>query len=88
MNDSNMEKSDSREAVIQNLKDAGCSTGIIKDFMASFDGGDVIEQITLLEGHRKQLLNKVHKEEKRISCLDYLVYQIKKNSIEKKEGYL
>lgn len=31
-----------------------------------------------LEKQRNVLLNKVHKEEKRIDCLDYLVYQIRR----------
>ena len=62
--------------VVQNLKDAGCNADIIKKFMIFLAEGNVREQLTLLEGHRKQLLNKVHKEEKCISCLDYLVYQM------------
>lgn len=68
----------SGETVIQNLKDAGCNADSIEKFMAFFENGNVKEQLTLLANHRKQLLNKVHKEEKCISCLDYLVYQIKK----------
>ncbi len=28
--------------------------------------------------HRKGLLEKIHKEEQQISCLDYLVYTMKK----------
>ena len=30
----------------------------------------------MLSEYRKQLLDNVHREEKRIDCLDYLVYQI------------
>lgn len=41
---------DYRDAIVQNLKDAGCSAGIIENY----------------------------EEEKEISCLDYLIYQIKK----------
>lgn len=69
---------ETREAVAQNLKDAGCSTDTITDFLAFYDEGNVQKQLSILESHRKQLLSKVHSEEKRISCLDYLVYQIKK----------
>lgn len=67
---------DTREAVVQNLKDAGCSTETMEEFLKYFDKGDIQKQLLLLECHRKQLLSKVHKEEKRISCVDYLVYQI------------
>ncbi|MDC7288723.1 hypothetical protein NXH76_13020 [Blautia schinkii] len=69
---------ESREAVIQNLKDAGCCEDMIKDFLLYFDKNQKEKQLELLETHRKQLLNIVHMEEKRICCLDYLVYQIKK----------
>lgn len=72
-----MMNSEFRESMVQNLKDAGCSEGTIDDFLSLYDEGDVSEQLTLLECHRKQLLSKVHKEEKCISCLDYLVYQIR-----------
>ena len=69
--------SESREAVVQNLKDAGCSPDTIKDFLLYFDREQKEEQITLLEKHRRELLNVVHKAEKKIYCLDYLIYQIK-----------
>lgn len=68
---------ESKEVVIQNLKDAGCSPDTIKDFLLYLDGNRKEEQLALLEKHRSELLNVVHKEEKKIYCLDYLVYQIK-----------
>ena len=74
---------ESREKVVQNLKDAGCSKEAIKDFLLYFGGNKKEEQLALLEKHRKELLSVVHKEEKKIYCLDYLVYQIKNK---KKEG--
>lgn len=72
-----MKSFETREAVSQNLKDAGCSVDTIKAFMEYYDTGNVREQLLLLERHREQLLSKVHKEERHISCLDYLVYQVK-----------
>ncbi|QEK16172.1 hypothetical protein LAJLEIBI_00152 [[Clostridium] hylemonae DSM 15053] len=68
---------ESREKVVQNLKDAGCGPDIIEDFLLYFDREQKEEQITLLEKHRRELLNVVHKAEKKIYCLDYLIYQIK-----------
>ncbi len=41
--------------------------------------GDTLEQLKLLSIHRERLLDRVHREEKRIDCLDYLVYQIQKS---------
>ena len=67
---------DSEEDVIQNLKDAGCDQEIIKCFLACMEQDDLSGQLRLMEGHRKCLLDKVHEEEKKIDCLDYLVYQM------------
>ena len=71
---------DSRENLIQNLKDAGCCEKMICDFMECFDKADIDRQIALLELHRDDLLDNVHSEERKISCLDYLLYQIRKTS--------
>lgn len=68
---------DSKEAVVQNLRDAGCSPNTIRCFMGYFDQGDWNDQLRLLEEHRESILNRVHEEERQIDCLDYLVYQIK-----------
>ena len=53
---------------------------MICDFMGYFDEEDIDRQIALLELHRDDLLNNVHSEERKISCLDYLLYQIRKTS--------
>ena len=71
---------DSRENLIQNLKDAGCCEKMICDFMECFDEKNIDRQIALLELHRDDLLDNVHSEERKISCLDYLLYQIRKTS--------
>lgn len=73
-----------REAVIQNLEDAGCGTELIQDFMGWFDKGQQAKQLELLERQREYLLGRVHMDERRISCLDYLVYQIQGQSAEKR----
>lgn len=68
----------SKEAVIQNLKDAGCAQDIIECCIACMEQGKKHELLKRLEDHRKGLLHKVHEEEKHIDCLDYLVYQIRR----------
>lgn len=62
--------------VLQNLTDAGCTDEMVEKFMALQDSEDEEQQIRLLSGHRKHLLEKLHKDEKRIDCLDYLIYQM------------
>ena len=67
----------SKEAVIQNLEDAGCAPDIIECCMSCMEQGKKKELLKRLEEHRKALLHKVHEEEKHIDCLDYLVSQIR-----------
>ena len=62
--------------VLQNLKDAGCTDEMVEKFMDLQDSDDEEQQIRLLSGHRKYLLEKLNRDEKRIDCLDYLIYQM------------
>ena len=39
---------------------------------------DIKNIIRLLRKHRQSTLDTIHKEEKQISCLDYLVFQLEK----------
>lgn len=66
--------------VVQNLKDAGCDGDTVKQFIALAETGEKQGQFKLLEKHRSELLDKVHKSEKQIDCLDYLIYQMRKAS--------
>ena len=75
----------SRESVIQNLEDAGCKTEMIREFLGGFDKGQQTKQLELLEHQREYLLGRVHTDERRISCLDYLIYQIRGKSTGKRQ---
>ncbi|MCM1345332.1 MAG: hypothetical protein NC305_18420 [Lachnospiraceae bacterium] len=75
----------SEEDVIQNLKDAGCDQETIERFMNCMEQDDLTGQLRLMEEHRKCILDRVHKEEKQIDCLDYLVYQIGRNNVDVKK---
>lgn len=70
----------SKAAIVQNLKDAGCSQATIDCCLTCLDTGQKQELLKRLEKHRKGLLEKVHKGEKQIDCLDYLVFQIERCS--------
>ena len=67
-------------AIIQNLKDAGCSQETIDCCITCLDMGQKEELLKRLDKHRKGLLDKVHEGEKQIDCLDYLVFQIGRSS--------
>lgn len=69
----------SRKAVIQNLIDAGCTQEMAEYIMIQLDEDDIEALLKALEQHRSCLLSLVHEKEKQIDCLDYLVYQIKRN---------
>lgn len=71
-------RTDSEAAVIQNLKDAGCDDTTIASFLADWRGGKIAEGVRTLKKHRRALLTAVHAGQKRIDCLDYLIYHIDK----------
>lgn len=73
-----MSNDTSVQSVIQNLEDAGCDSKTIEEFLSLNAEGKTKEQLKLLARQRQQLLDRVHKEERRIDCLDYLTYQINK----------
>ena len=64
--------------LILNLKAAGCDGTLIQEFLDCWKVGKTAEQLQLLSQKREGLLAQVHREEKQIHCLDYLVYQIEK----------
>lgn len=62
--------------LILNLKAAGLDEALIRQFLVCRKAGKTTEQLQLLSQNRARLLDMVHREEKQIHCLDYLVYQI------------
>ena len=66
------------QALLDNLEDAGCDAQFAERFLALEQAGQYQEQLKLLSHHRRQLLDSLHREGRRIDCLDYLVYQLEK----------
>ena len=73
----NSEKNET--AIIQNLKDAGCGSDTITAFIEDFRNEKIADGLKILAVHRRSLLEELHKEQKQIDCLDYLVYKLEKN---------
>lgn len=69
------------KAIIRNLLDAGCSEDMITAFLKSRRMGNKEEGFRILREQRKSLLDEVHHGEKKIDCLDYLVYQMKREKV-------
>ena len=71
------------QKLIQNLKDSNCSENLIKEIVTLDNKGEISKELKLLEFHRKNLLNSLHKFQKQIDCLDYLIFKIKTKIKEK-----
>ncbi|WP_349770191.1 flavodoxin family protein [Hungatella sp.] len=69
---------DNVDTVEGNLKDAGCDETLVKEFIKLIKTGERKRQLRMLEKHRSNLLEEIHKNEKKIECLDYLVCQMEK----------
>lgn len=69
------------ESIVRNLRDSGCGEDIIEAFIDNLHKEKYSEGLKLLTAHRHTLLDELHKEQKRIDCLDYLVYKMKKEKM-------
>lgn len=67
-----------KEALLQNLQDAGCTQDIIEQFIKNYDADNSVNQISILAEYRNNLLSKVHEEQGKLDCLDYLLFQLRK----------
>lgn len=70
----------SEENIIQNLQDAGCDSTVIKKFIECLENESLEKQLLFLKCQRCGLLEDLHKAQKKIDCLDYLIYMLKKSS--------
>lgn len=66
--------------LLQNLADAGCSPETVCQCMALAQKRDQAELMRVLSLHRRTLLDTLHQSEKRIDCLDYLIYMLEKQT--------
>ena len=66
------------EGIHQNLMDAGCDRQTTDQCLAFVKEERLSDMVPLLKKHRKTLLDSLHKDQKQIDCLDYLLYMINK----------
>lgn len=71
---------DEKQALIQNLTDAGCDAALQERFVSLVQQGREKGALALLAGHRRALLEHCHAAERKIECLDYLVYQMEQRA--------
>ena len=65
--------------LILNLNAAGFDESLAQEFVDCWKAGKTVEQLRLLAQQRAGLLEQLHREEKQIHWLDYLVYQLRKD---------
>lgn len=70
------EASDTYGMIFQNLEGAGCDDETTQKCMTFA----LEKMLPILVIHRKKLLNAVHSGQKKIDCLDYLIYKIQKET--------
>ena len=72
--------SDTEGIFRQNLIDCGCGPELVQRCAALAKRKENTELRRVLSLHRKSLLDTVHQNEKRIDCLDYLLYHLEKQN--------
>lgn len=72
------EARDTQGILYQNLIDAGCGEALVRQFLQLNAAGKKQESLALLARHRQQLLDCCHGAQKKIDCLDYLIYQMRR----------
>ncbi len=72
------EFSDTRGIVTQNLIDAGCNGVFAEECTELILGGKTNSALNALGEYRKKLLDEIHTDQKRIDCLDHLIYMLGK----------
>ena len=69
-----------KENLIENLRDAGCNKKLIDEFLSLLEQNKFEKIYELLRKHRESLLNTIHKNQKEIDILDYLIVALKKEN--------
>ena len=62
--------------ILQNLKDADCSDEFIEEFFKMKEFASTKQLVQLLYKHKLKLLDCLHDSQKKINCLDYLIFRI------------
>lgn len=68
-----------KNRIIETLQDIGCDEKFINQVLQK--NGVVEEQIHLLWKKRGQFLERIHLGQKRLDCIDYLIYELKKETV-------
>lgn len=70
-------KPQDKDNIEQNLRDAGVDPEAIKKFLCLEEQSKTAEQLKILAKYRETLLNIYHEDQKKIDCLDFLIFNIR-----------
>ena len=62
------------EKTRENLRDAGCDEALIAELGAL---PSTCARLCRLKAYRRKLLDGIHIEQRKLECLDYLIYQLR-----------
>lgn len=62
------------EQTRRNLEDARCPEHLIEEYAHAREDEQRVRQ---LRAYRRELLSGIHAEQKKLDCLDYLIYQLR-----------
>ena len=72
------------ESILENLRDAGCDETLVQQYCEIANQPIPEEaasgrQAQLLRGYRRELLERLHDDQRKIDCLDHLLYLLRVN---------
>ncbi len=66
--------------IMKNLKDAGCDFKIADNIVSLIKADEKTPALNLLLKHKKQLLESLYENQKKIDCLDFLIFNLKQSN--------
>ena len=64
------------EKILTNLRDAGCDEALIAELDAL---PSPCARLCRLKAYRRDLLDGIHTEQRKLECLDYLIYKLRRD---------
>lgn len=71
------------EQMAENLRCAGCSEEFIAEFRRIMAQGTAEEREQMLEKQRRRILGKLHDQQKKLECFDYLCHRLRRQEGQK-----
>lgn len=72
------EANNETQCFYQNLVDIGFGEELVSRCVLLKQEGQTRELLRILQSSRRDLLTQIHAEQKKLDCLDYLVYRLKR----------